>query len=134
MKKKIKSLRTTMSKIALFLCASVMALSVDSCDGDEIMPTPVSLKNTAWEEVKDISGVTTSRTITFSDTTAVMTLKANGVSIGDAFTYVYEYEKPLLTLTATFAGGINLSGAVDGSKMTIRNTHAEETYVLTKKN
>jgi hypothetical protein len=116
---KTYNLKNAASKLMTLLCATILAVTLNSCDKDEVMPTPESLNGTTWEGTVTDKGTTGVLTLTFSQSACSFKLAAAGSSDALGVTYNYEYVKPLLTLIST-QGGDDLSGAVDGSKMTLR--------------
>jgi hypothetical protein len=120
----------------LFAClaaTTMLAVTLNSCDKDDVQemaPTPESLNGTTWEGTVTDKGTTLALTLTFSQSTCSFMMAAAGSSDALSFTYNYEYVKPLLTMIST-QGGDDLSGAVDGSRMTLRM--GTLTPVLTRK-
>jgi hypothetical protein len=143
---KTYSLKNAASKLTLFLFAAMLAVTLNSCDKDEAMPTPESLNGTAWEAEVTYKATTTApeqqvlMTLEFTSATAVKYSIASVSNPAEALVFngTYEYAKPLLTMTLVVASSgtqqvtTDISGAADGRKMTIKLEDGQ-TYVLTMK-
>jgi hypothetical protein len=122
----------------------MLAVTLNSCDKDEVMPTPESLNGTTWE-AEPTSQIVNGKTVTgrlslaFSSKTVVFNLnmKIDGVTASSPATYDYSYSKPLVSISATASTdpaseASKLNGAVDGNGMTLGQAGGE-TYVLIRK-
>ena len=117
-----------------------MATLFTACDKDESMPTPASLNGTTWSGVVIMKTVVEEyerlMTLTFSATTCTYTIVELDGSNPATIDCTYEYDKPLITtyLSGAEQTTVIASGAVDGNKMTLRNSGASGgNYVLTRK-
>jgi hypothetical protein len=143
---KTYSLKNIASKLTLILCTAMLAVSFNSCDKDESMPTPESLIDTTWEAEAQYKATTTApeqqvlMTLEFTSATAVKYTLTSVSNSAEALVFngTYEYTKPLLTMTLVVVSSgtqqvtTNISGAADGRKMTIKLEDGQ-TFVLTRK-
>jgi hypothetical protein len=136
------NLENVASKLMLLLCAAMLAVTLNSCDKDESMPTPESLNGTAWEVETPYKATATApeqqvlMTFEFTSATAVKFSITSVSNPAEKLTMsgTYEYTKPLLTMTIVVASQVttDISGAVDGRKMTIKLEDGQ-TFALTRK-
>lgn len=136
----------TLKSLMLFLCAATLAVTLNSCDKDESMPTPELLNGTTWEAESSYKATATApekqvlMTLEFTSATAVKYSITNVSNPAEALVFngTYEYAKPLLTMTLVVASSgeqqvtTDISGAADGRKMTIKLEDGQ-TFVLTRK-
>ena len=136
------NLENVASKLMLLLCTAMLAVTLNSCDKDESMPTPESLNGTAWEVETPYKATATApeqqvlMTLEFTSATAVKFSITSVSNPAEKLTMsgTYEYTKPLLTMTIVVASQVttDISGAVDGRKMTIKLEDGQ-TFALTRK-
>ena len=143
---KTHNLENIASKLMLLLCAAMLAVTLNSCDKDEAMPTPESLNGTAWEVETPYKATATApeqqvlMTLEFTSAAAVKFSITSVSNPAEKLTMsgTYEYTKPLLTMTIVVASSgaqqvtTDISGAVDGRKMTIKLEDGQ-TVALTRK-